>query len=195
LAVARAVARHAEKALEKTAAALSLIADEKVVLIAVAGAWLYFRYALRTPRARRCGNQMVANAVIAAALPHLVKRVVDRERPDRKVVGLVRHGIPRSGKRWDSFPSGHAVHVGALASALDRFLPPRWRLLLWPGAAALAATRLVLLAHYMTDVAAGLLLGALIDRVVARRTRATREAAGGCASATRQQIAAARRQC
>lgn len=135
----------------------------------------------------------MSNAVIAAALPHLAKRVVDRERPDRKVVGLIRHGVPRSGKRWDSFPSGHAVHVGALASALDRFLPPRWRLLLWPGAAALAATRLVLLAHYLTDVAAGLLLGALIDRGVARLARAEHEAADRCASTARQQIAAARR--
>jgi len=162
------VARHAEKPLEKTTSALSWIADEKIVLVAVAGAWLYFRFALRTPRARRCGNQMASDAVIAAALPHLVKRVVDRERPDRKVVGFIRHGIPRSGNRWDSFPSGHAVHVGALASALGRFLPPRWRLLLWPSAAALAATRLLLLAHYPTDVAAGLLLGAAIDRTIAR---------------------------
>jgi undecaprenyl-diphosphatase len=156
-----------------------LIADEKVVLVAVAGAWLYFRFGLRTKRARRCGNQMVANAVIAAALPHLAKRVVDRERPDRKVVGFIRHGIPRSGERWDSFPSGHAVHVGALASALDRFLPARWRLVLWPSAGALATTRIVLLAHYATDVAAGLLIGAMIDRVVARLARGTRQQIAG----------------
>jgi undecaprenyl-diphosphatase len=171
--VARAVARHAAKPLETATAVLSWIADEKFVLVAVAGAWAYFRFGLRTPRARRCGDQMLCNAVIAAAAPHLVKRLVDRERPDRKVVGLRRHGIPRSGNRWDSFPSGHAVHVGALASALDRFLPSRWRLVLWPSAAALAATRLLLLAHYVTDVAAGLLLGAMIDRLVARLARPT----------------------
>jgi len=153
------------------------------VLAAVAGAWLYVRFRQRSERARRCGNQMVANAVIAAALPHLAKRVVDRERPDRKVVGFIRHGIPRSGKPWDSFPSGHAVHVGALASALDRFLPAHWRLVLWPSAGALAATRIVLLAHYVTDVAAGLFVGAMIDRIVVARL----------ARATPQQIAAARR--
>lgn len=187
------MARHAEKPLEKTTAVLSWIADEKVMLVAVAGLWVYFRFALRTPQARRCGDQLVSNAVIAAALPHLAKRVVDRERPDRKVVGFIRHGIPRSGKRWDSFPSGHAVHVGALAAALDRFLPRRWRVVLWPGAAALAATRLVLLAHYVTDVAAGLLIGALIDRLVARLGRTMPEGAERPAATARQQSAAARR--
>ena len=182
MAVARAAARHAEKPVERATAALSWIADEKVVLVAVAGAWLYCRWALPTPRARRIADQMALNALISAALPHLAKRLVDRERPDRKVVGLVRHGIPRSGKRWDSFPSGHAVHVGALAAALGRFLTPRWRLVLWPSAAGLAATRLVLLAHYVTDVAAGLFIGATIDRVVARRARS---GAAGTGAATK----------
>lgn len=159
--------RRATQPVEKTTRTLTLLADEKVVLVAVAGLWAYCHLRLRTPRARRCSNQMVANALVSAAVPHLAKRLVDRERPDRRVVGVRRHGIPRSGDRWDSFPSGHAVHVGALAAALDRFMPPRYRPVLWPSAAALAASRILLLAHYVTDVAAGLMLGMIIDRIVA----------------------------
>jgi hypothetical protein len=171
LAVARSVARHATKPAEKAIGVLTLLADEKIVLVAVAGLWAYCHVGRRTRRLRRSSNQMICNSVVAAAVTHLAKRLVDRERPDRKVVGLRRHGIPRSGNRWDSFPSGHAVHVGALAAALDRFVPPRHRPLIWPSAAALAATRILLLAHYLTDVAAGLLLGAVIDRVVAKLAR------------------------
>ena len=47
-------------------------------------------------------------------------------------------------------------------------MPPRYRPLLWPSPAALAATRILLLAHYVTDVAAGFLLGVLIDRATRR---------------------------
>jgi len=129
---------------------------------------------LRSPRAQRCGDQIAGGAAIAAVAPHLVKRLVDRERPDRKVVHLRRHGIPRSRQRWDSFPSGHAVHLGALAGALTRFVPPHYRPLVWPSAISLSATRVLLLAHYPSDVAAGLLLGALIDRLVARLARSMR---------------------
>ena len=153
--------------MEKTAGALTLLADEKILLVGVAGLSAYCHLRLRTPQARRSSNQIVGNAVIAAAVPHVAKRLVDRERPDRRVVGFRRHGIPRSGNRWDLFPSGHAVHVGALAAALDRSMPRHYRPLLWPSAAALAASRVLLLAHYVTDVAAGLVLGIMIDRVVA----------------------------
>jgi membrane-associated phospholipid phosphatase len=166
LAAARVVARHASAPMERTTRVVTWLADEKIVLAGVAVVFAYCHLALRTPGARRCANQMAVEAAVAAAAPHLLKSWVDRERPDRKVVGLRRHGIPRSGQRWDSFPSGHAVHLGALAAVLDRFAPRRWRPLVWPAATALAATRILLLAHYLSDVAAGLALGVLIDRLV-----------------------------
>jgi undecaprenyl-diphosphatase len=108
--------------------------------------------------------------VIAAATPHVAKRVVNRTRPDRTVVGIRRHGIPRSGNAHDSFPSGHAVHLAALAAALMRIVPGRWRRVVWPVALSLAATRLGLLAHYPTDVAAGLALGIGIERATEKLT-------------------------
>jgi hypothetical protein len=66
----------------------------------------------------------------AAVLPHLLKRLIDQERPDRSVVHGRRHGIPRSGKPYDAFPSGHAVHVGAVASAVS-WARPRWAPVAW----------------------------------------------------------------
>ena len=64
-------------------------------------------------------DQMLCSVAIAAAV-HILKPAVVRERPDRTRVGKRRKGIPKSGKAWDSFPSGHARHVGALAALATR---------------------------------------------------------------------------
>jgi undecaprenyl-diphosphatase len=73
--------------------------------------------------------------------------------------------VPFSGKRLDAFPSGHAVHIGALASAADR-LPAGQRNLVWAAGAGLVLTRVVLLAHWASDVVAGLAVGALTERLL-----------------------------
>jgi undecaprenyl-diphosphatase len=41
-----------------------------------------------------------------------------------------RHGIPRSGKAYDAFSSGHAMHVGAIASAVS-WISPKSAPLAW----------------------------------------------------------------
>jgi len=104
---------------------------------------------------------------IAAALPHIIKLAFVRERPDRTRVGKRRKGIPQSGNTWDSFASGHAVHVGALAAATTRMAPHRARLI-GLSALALVGTRVLLLVHYFTDVIAGCFLGLVTDGIVAR---------------------------
>jgi undecaprenyl-diphosphatase len=60
------------------------------------------------------------------------------------------------------------VHLGAIAHAAARMAPANIRGWLWPMAAALAGTRVVLLAHYLSDVLTGLALGVMIDKFVAR---------------------------
>jgi membrane-associated phospholipid phosphatase len=74
-----------------------------------------------------------------------------------------RHGIPRSGKAYDAFPSGHAMHVGAIASAVS-WISPKSAPLAWSLGGLVAATRIVLLAHWMTDVLAGLAMGVVVER-------------------------------
>ncbi len=48
---------------------------------------------------------------------------------------------------------------------------PAFRPLAWCGATALAATRVLLLAHYPSDVLAGLGLGVLVNKAVDRLSR------------------------
>jgi len=81
--------------------------------------------------------------------------------------GRARRGIPRSGGAWDAFPSGHAINIGAIAAPLSRSLPARFRPAVWPVLTLLATSRVMLLAHYPSDVAVGLGLGVLIERVAA----------------------------
>jgi membrane-associated phospholipid phosphatase len=81
-------------------------------------------------------------------------------------LGTIRHGRGSYlGKRLDAFPSGHAIHVGALASAAT-VLAPAKRNLVWSVGAGLVATRIILLAHWASDVAAGLAIGALMERLL-----------------------------
>jgi undecaprenyl-diphosphatase len=80
-------------------------------------------------------------------------------------------GIPLSGKAEDAFPSGHALHVGALASAAT-LLPPKVRDADWvAGTVLVMTTRIVLLAHWFTDVVVGLALGVGVERGVRYLTK------------------------
>lgn len=167
LAVAKACARRVTPGIERTLQTLTWAADEKVILAATAAFWLATRTARCREATRRRADHMLAGAAVASALPHLLKLIVRRRRPDRTVVRRNRHGIPLSGKPWDSFPSGHAMHVGALARDLHALSAPALRPLLWPALAGLAASRVLLLAHYPSDVIGGLALGAAIDGAVA----------------------------
>jgi membrane-associated phospholipid phosphatase len=161
--IADAVARNASPAVERPARLLTWVADEHLLFVISAGLWLASRAG--DQRQRRQTDHLVLCAIVTAILPHLLKRLIDQKRPDRCMIHGRRHGIPRSGKAYDAFPSGHAMHVGALASAAT-VLPKAKRNLLWALSAGLALTRVVLLAHWASDVLAGLALGALTERLI-----------------------------
>ena len=75
------------------------------------------------------------------------------------------NGISFSGKREDAFPSGHALHMGALASAAGT-LPAAPRRTIRTLAVGLSLTRVAILAHWASDVVAGFALGAGLERLL-----------------------------
>jgi membrane-associated phospholipid phosphatase len=161
--IANAIARNTEPAPEAIARALTWGADEKVLLALAAMGWLVSRG--RSEPLRRAGNHALLVTVMASLLPHALKRVFNQTRPDRMtVVGHV-HGVAFSGKREDAFPSGHALHMGALASAAGP-LPTRSRLAIQALAVGLSLTRIAVLAHWTSDVVAGFALGAALERLL-----------------------------
>ena len=163
IAVANAIAANTGPRIEQAAKALTWGADEHVLMALAAGWWLYARN--KDKQTRIASDHVLLTTIVASALPHLLKTLFDQERPDRLTVRGHWRGIPISGNRLDAFPSGHAVHVGALASAAS-VLPPRQRNAVWAVGLGLVLTRIVLLAHWASDVGVGLGVGVLTERIL-----------------------------
>jgi PAP2 superfamily len=165
--IANAVSAHTDVPAEHTAEALTWGADEHVLMACAAVWWLYSRNKSRAQQT--ASNHVLVTTLVASALPHFFKRVFDQRRPDRLTVRGHWRGVQFSGKSMDAFPSGHALHVGALASAACQ-LSKTPRNAVWLAGGALVATRVILLAHWASDVVAGLAIGALTERLLRRLT-------------------------
>ena len=161
--IANAVANDTNPRTEWAASLLTWGADEHVLLAIAAGWWLYNRRG--SPRRRRNSDHLLLTMLTASLVPHLLKSVVAQQRPDRLTIRGHLRGVPISGKARDAFASGHGMHVGALASAAT-VLPAAGRNAVWALSAGLALTRIVLLAHWTSDVVAGAALGALTERLL-----------------------------
>ena len=165
--IANAIAAHTDVPAEHGAEALTWGADEHILMALAAGWWVYSRG--QKPRQRATADHVLITTLVTAALPHLLKTVFDQRRPDRLTVRGHWRGVPLSGNSMDAFPSGHALHIGALASAASK-LPRKQRNFIWALGAGLVATRVLLLAHWVSDVAAGLAIGLVTERLLRRWT-------------------------
>jgi len=89
----------------------------------------------------------------------LVKRLIGRARPvhylDEGAFALHPFAVDSS---FASFPSGHSTTVGAVGAVLVLFFP-KMRFLIIPVAVWIASTRIVVGAHYPSDVIAGFAFG------------------------------------
>ncbi|MCP3398945.1 MULTISPECIES: phosphatase PAP2 family protein [unclassified Bradyrhizobium] len=161
--IARTVARNTSHRAETVSRELTWGADEKVLLALAVAGWVASRG--RSEGLERAGNHALLVTVVASLLPHGLKSVFDQTRPDRRTVLGHVHGVSFSGQREDAFPSGHALHMGALASAAGT-LPLQPRRAIRTLAVGLSLTRIVVLAHWASDVVAGFALGAFIERLL-----------------------------
>jgi membrane-associated phospholipid phosphatase len=143
------------------------------ILIAAAAAMLAAR--ADRPRLRAGFTVLSARAfyivvVLAASglMSQIVKRVVGRARPKLLDTAGVFHFDGFSiHATLASFPSGHATTAFAVATALALFLP-RWQAPLFITAAAVGLSRVVVGAHYPSDVLGGVAVGTLVAIAVAR---------------------------
>jgi hypothetical protein len=174
--IANAIAARTDRPTEQAARALTWGADEHILCALAGGWWLYCRN--KDLNQRRASDHVLLTTLVASALPHLLKTIFDQQRPDRTTVRGHWRGVPLSGDRLDAFPSGHAVHVGALASAAT-VLTKNQRNMVWSVGAVLVLTRIVLLAHWVSDVTVGLAVGVATERLLRRLTGYGREQIGG----------------
>ncbi|NLS01169.1 phosphatase PAP2 family protein [Rhizobium sp. P38BS-XIX] len=121
---------------------------------------------LHSPRCRcqalricQIGGYLLTTIALSGILANLLKRAIGRARPTHFADWGPFGFSPFNGRAsFESFPSGHATTIGALFVALA-FLFPRYRYIFAACALWLAITRVMVGAHYPSDVIAGLALG------------------------------------
>lgn len=174
-AVADALIPHTEKAAIRALGAVSDLSDQEPLYAAAAGV-LTTAVIMRDGPTWRTGTRILASHLLATALRGVVKKMVDRTRPE----AAARRGdyVLREGKRYESdfnsFPSGHTAGAVAFALSVSRDnRGARWpagSLAILAGAAQILRSR-----HYVTDVVAGAAIGiaadALIDAMIVRAKR------------------------
>ncbi len=137
---------------------------------------------------RRWRIALAATATIAITgmLANVAQAIIGRARPNQNPSALhfepwvhawdsSRH-LPRFDKEGLCFPSGEAATALAAAAVLSR-LYPRWRFPFYAAGTIGGVARLVNGAHYISDVAAGGLFGALLAGWLIRRLLRGRAAA------------------
>ena len=108
-----------------------------------------------TRNALRAFNSTAAAVVCGIVFFQVLKRLVNRRRPCE--LGSVSwHNLLPPDR--SSFPSGHSITAFTVAAALGSFYPAAWPALIFC-AASVAASRLVLGMHFLSDVLAGSAIG------------------------------------
>ena len=178
----RAVNGAGAEALEPVMLALSWLGDYWRLPLYIAGlVSVALAMRLRGQRAAARASVMAAGMLviafaIAAPLTAALKQAVALARP----AALEGVRVFTAADSEFSFPSGHAVFAGLLATGLWPLLPRWGRLAAALYALAVAVSRVWLGAHFPSDVGAGLLLGIVVGvwtRWVANRWRADKPGA------------------
>jgi hypothetical protein len=82
--IARGVARHADVPIERAAEVLTWGADEHLLIAAAMVGWLVTRKSEEP--LRRLSTHFLLCSLSSAVLPHILKALIDQERPDRLTV-------------------------------------------------------------------------------------------------------------
>ena len=107
----------------------------------------------------------IASLIASGLITPALKEALGRSRPHQAASGTDFH--PFGGRA--SFPSGHTTQAFAVASVIAGEYDSRWVDVAAYGSAALVGYARVLHdAHYLSDVAAGALVGTLVGRTVVR---------------------------
>lgn len=121
--------------------------------------FFFCRFVIKNPR---WGNRMILVLVsipLAGVVCGVIKLILGRSRPEllfsEHVYAFTFHGWSYL---YTSFPSNHATTAGAICGAFSAFYP-RWSIPLMLLGLVIGLSRVVLNAHFFTDVIAGLTIG------------------------------------
>lgn len=174
-AVADVLVPYAQRGAIRAFGAISDLSDQEP-LYAGAAAALATAVVMRDGPTWRAGTRVLASHLLATGLRGIVKRMVDRTRPDAAVQRgeYVLDKGEHKESDFNSFPSGHTAGAVAVARALGRDYPGAMGSALGLAAAA-GLAQVVRSKHFVSDVVAGAAIGliaeALVDRLIARAAR------------------------
>lgn len=135
-------------------------------LYALTGGVMAAGLAMRDWPLVRTGARMMAAHAVATTIKTIGKISVDRTRPPAAEDG--RYAM-RKGQRFESeynsFPSGHAASSIAVARALGRDHPEQHGLAL-AAAGGIAALQVLRGKHFLSDIAAGAVVGLLAEKAL-----------------------------
>jgi len=128
--------------------------------------FLFFRFIYKNMLYAMRSLFVLLSVSLSGIFIDLLKWIGGRSRP----VELFAHGhygfdYFRTSYEFTSFPSGHAQTAFAMAAALT-LLFPRWGIPLFLTAGAVAVSRIILTAHYLSDVIAGAGIGILFTMAI-----------------------------
>lgn len=107
---------------------------------------------------------LFASVAVSGIVANVIKVIACRPRPplfiERGITEWNLFGFQMD-YIWNSFPSGHAT-TGLAIAISGSFIYPRLRWLFWIIGIAIVLGRVILNAHYVSDVIAGSLLGAIV---------------------------------
>ncbi len=140
------------------AAVLSNLSDHGVVWV-LAAAWMARR---KGPRRRRAVVALGIAGIASYGVNRAVKQAAARSRPEPS--SRPGNGLPVRAPSSSSFPSGHTL--ASFCTALVMPTTPTMRRVALVFAAAVAASRVHLRAHHLSDVLGGAIVGAALGTVV-----------------------------
>lgn len=124
-------------------------------------AYLVSRFALANAKLTKIFAYLSASIIIPGVFCDIMKMIFGRYRPrmlfNEGLYGF--HFFTLKSKMW-SFPSGHSVTFMGLMVALSLLFPKRWYCF-WLVGLAVCCTRVLVTAHFLSDVMVGALIGAL----------------------------------
>ena len=131
---------------------------EKGILFILAGLVL-----LCFAKTRKIGVCMIGAIAIGAIITNItLKPLVARARPftDSQFTGFWEYvGSPAESE--NSFPSGHTTSIMAFATAMFITCNKKWSWVWFVATILMGASRIYLIAHYTTDVIAGIIVGGI----------------------------------
>ena len=145
---------------------LSHLGDAGIYIVAGALLWLWARLMRTDLRVRQAGLLLMVGVAAGAGGAELLEYVLGRARPDLLISAGTYGFFPlKFAHHFNSFPSSHAAGAFAAATVLA-FVWPRGRAAFFALAVLAGLSRVMLNAHFISDVIGGAFVGGALALVV-----------------------------